>query len=93
MGKKDRKDKIKPTGLEVVVNLSGDNKKDRDAVDIALRELKKKVKKSGIMQELRQRESYMSPSKYKTFRRNEAIKRRKRDEKKNDWSRKNNSEW
>jgi len=39
------------------------------------------------------REAYMSPSKYKKYRRNEAIKRKKRDERKNEWSQKNNTEW
>jgi ribosomal protein S21 len=92
MGKKN-KEKVRPVGLEVYVNLSGENKKDREAVDFALRELKKKIKKSGLMQELRMRESYMSPSKYKKFRKNEAIKRRKRDERKNEWSHKNSTEW
>jgi ribosomal protein S21 len=91
MGKKQNKEKA--TGLEVYVNLSGENKKDRDAVDLALRELKKKIKKSGLMQELRIREAYMSPSKYRKYRKNEAIKRRKRDERKNEWSRKNTTEW
>ena len=92
MGKKN-KENVRPTGLEVHVNLSGENRKDRDAVEFALRELKKKIKKSGLMQELRMREAYMSPSKYKKYRKNEAIKRRKRDERKNEWSRKNSTEW
>lgn len=77
-----KKNKPTPVGLEVFVNLSSDHRKDQEAVDIALRELKKKIKKSGLMQELRERESYMSPSKYKKYRRNEAIKRRKREESK-----------
>jgi len=49
MGKKN-KDKTKPVGLEVHVNLSGDSRKDKDAVEFALRDLKKKIKKSGLMQ-------------------------------------------
>lgn len=92
MAKKNR-ERTNPVGLEVQVNLSGDNRKDRDAVEFALRDLKKKIKKSGLMQELRMREAYMSPSKYRKYRRNEAIKRRKRDERKNEWSKKNNTEW
>ena len=56
----------------------------KEAVTRALNELKKQVKKSGLMQELKRREAYMSPSKKKRFRHNEAIKRLKREEKKND---------
>jgi small subunit ribosomal protein S21 len=74
--------------VEVKVNITGDYKKDRAAVDIALRDFKKKIKKSGIMSELRRREAYMPPSKYKKWRKNEAIKRRKRDERKEEWSKK-----
>ena len=44
------------------------------------------------MNELRTREAYMSPSKKRRFRKNEAIKRRKRDERKQEWS-KGQSEW
>lgn len=73
-------------GLEVFVIQTGDVKKDKANVDYALRDFKKKIKKSGIMNELRQREAYMSPSTYKRYRKNEAIKRRKRDEKKQEWS-------
>lgn len=83
---KKKKDQQKPQGNEVFINLTGDQKKDRQNLDFALRDFKKKVKKSGILNDLRRRESYMSPSKYKTWRRNEALKRRKRDEKKQDWS-------
>ena len=82
-----QKKKLKSIGLEVHVALTGDAKKDRAAVDVALREFKKRVKKSEILNELREREAYMSPSKYKRYRRNEAIKRRKRDDKKVQWSR------
>lgn len=61
---------------------SSDPKKDK-SLDIGLREFKKQIKKIGLMQELRRREAYMSPSQYRKFRKNEAIKRRKREEKKN----------
>ena len=76
----------KSIGLEVHVINTGDPKKDRSAVDNALRELKKRIKKCELMNELREREAYMSPSKYKRYRKNEAIKRRKRDERKVIWS-------
>lgn len=74
--------------MEVKINLTGDFKKDRNALENALRDFKKKIKKSGIMNELRRREAYMPPSKKKKFRKNEAIKRRKRDERKQEWSKK-----
>lgn len=89
----NKKDRPKAIGLEVYVNTSGDPRKDKDAVDIALRDFKKKVKKSGLMQELKNRESYMAPSKARRFKKNESIKQRKRDEKKTDWSRNNSGEW
>jgi ribosomal protein S21 len=81
-----KKKSVKSIGLEVFVNNTGDAKKDRAAVDVALREFKKRIKKSEIMNELREREAYMTPSKYKRYRKNEAIKRRKRDSRKSQWS-------
>lgn len=60
-----------------------DSKKTQDGkkdFERTLRDFKKWIKKSGIMEELREREAYMSPSKYKRYRKNEAIKRRKREE-------------
>ena len=81
-----KKKSPKSIGLEVFVNNTGDLKKDRAAVDAALREFKKRVKKSEIMNELREREAFMTPSKYKRYRKNEAIKRRKRDGRKTQWS-------
>lgn len=81
-----KKKSPKSIGLEVFVNNTGDSKKDRAAVDVALREFKKRVKKSEIMNELREREAYMTPSKYKRYRKNEAIKRRKRENRKTQWS-------
>lgn len=83
----DKKRKPKTSGLEVIVNYTGDFKKDRAALDAALRDFKKKIKKSEIMDELRERESYMNPSLKRRYRKNEAIKRRKRDERKLQWSR------
>ncbi len=60
-----------------------------DEVENALKELKKQMKKSGILQELRRREHYLSPSKAKRRKRNESIKQRKRDQRKNEWFEKN----
>lgn len=79
--------------IEIKVNMTGDPKKDQSALDSAIREFKKQVKKSGILNEIRRREEYMSPSKYKKYRRNEAIKRRKREEKKEEWNRNNQSDF
>lgn len=92
MEKKKKRDLPKPQGLEVFVNYTGDYKKDKNQLEYALRDFKKKLKKSELMDELRNRESYMSPSKKRRFRQNEAIKRRKRDERKQEWS-KGQSEW
>lgn len=86
MNNKRKRDQPIAGGLEVYVTQTGDPKKDKANVDFALRDFKKKIKKSGIMNELRQREAYMSPSKYKRYRKNEAIKRKKREEKKQEWS-------
>ena len=65
--------------------------RERDLAD-ALKEFKKQLKKSGLLQELRIRESYMSPSKKKRFKHNEAIKQRKRDERKAQWQSKKPTE-
>lgn len=93
MKKKDKKNNPRPVGLEVFINQTGDVRKDREAVDFALRDFKKKLKKSGLMQELRNREAYMSPSKYKKFRREESLRRRVSEERKTEWTRKNSSDW
>lgn len=69
------------TGITVQVSCK-DSRKHRIEVDDALREFKKQIKKSGLMQELRRREYYLSPSKARRFKRNESLKQRKRDEKK-----------
>lgn len=92
MEKKKKREVTKLEGLAVSVNYTGDAKKDRAQFDYALRDFKKKLKKSEIMNELRTREAYMSPSKKRRFRKNEAIKRRKRDERKQEWT-KNQNEW
>lgn len=57
----------------------------KDFLEDALQELKRKMKKEGTLQDFRKHESYMSPSKKKRFKRNEAFKRRKREERKKEW--------
>jgi len=61
------------------------NKSQADLVVDALKELKRRMKKEGILQDLKKYEFYMSPSKKKRFREKEAFKRRKRDERKKEW--------
>lgn len=70
---------------KIDIQVTGDKKKDRDALDDALKLLKRDTKKIELMKEIRRREYYMSPSKYKKYRKNEAIKRRKRDERSKEW--------
>lgn len=67
---------------EIQIQFHNDRKKDQAALDAALKELKKNIKNEGLMQELKRREAYMGPSKYRRWKHNEAIKQRKRDEKK-----------
>lgn len=62
-----------------------DGRDHKQSLDFALQEMKRQLKKSGLMQELRQREYYLSPSKKKRFRHNEAIKRARREERKQQW--------
>lgn len=64
---------------------NNNDKKHADMVDIAIKELKRRVKKENIFQDLKRKEFYMSPSKKKRFRKNEAFKRRKREERKQIW--------
>ena len=64
------------------------NKKHSDLLNEALKELKRKMKKEGILQDLKKYEFYMSPSKKKRFRKKEAFKRLKREQRKTDWYRK-----
>lgn len=54
----------------------------RDDFDRGLKLFTKMVKKSELLQELRNREYYRKPSKKRAFKREEALRRRKRDEKK-----------
>ena len=67
--------------IEVKVNCK-DPRKNIYEVEDALREFKKKIKKDGLMQELRRREEYASPSKKRRLKREAARKQRKRDERK-----------
>jgi ribosomal protein S21 len=69
------------TGSEVIVNCRDPRKHVFEVAD-ALKEFKKKIKKDGLMQELRRREHYVAPSKARRLKRNESLKQRKRDEKK-----------
>lgn len=52
----------------------------KDELQKALKQFTKMVKKSEIMQELRNREHFLKPSKKKIFKRQEALRRRKREE-------------
>lgn len=75
---------------EIVVSCRGTSvKQHQDEVEFALKELKKQMKKNGILNDLRRREHYLSPSKAKRRKRNESIKQRKRDQRKNEWFEKN----
>lgn len=53
----------------------------KDDLQKAIRQFTRMVKKSEIMQELRRREYFLKPSKKRQFKREEALKRRKREEK------------
>ena len=64
------------------------NRKHSDLLNEALKELKRKMKKEGILQDLKKYEFYMSPSKKKRFRKKEAFKRLKREQRKTEWYRK-----
>lgn len=69
---------------------SKDSRKHKDDVDFALREMKKALKKSGLMQELRRREHYVAPSKARRIKQNESLKQRKRDANKSQWNKSKN---
>lgn len=71
---------------EIKVNCKDIRNHQRE-VENALSELKKQMKKDGLMQELRRREFYVPPSKKRRIKHEESIKSRKRDEKKNQWNR------
>ena len=79
--------------MRIVPKQSDDHKKHISNVDYALKELKKMMKKEGVLQELKLREAYMSPSNKKRYRKNEALKRLRRDERKQDWYDKKNQQY
>ena len=56
------------------VEVQGDN------LEIALREFKRKMKKEGIMQDIKKKEYFIKPSKKAKMRHLEAIKRKKQEE-------------
>ena len=62
--------------MEVVV------KEGKDELGKALKIFNSMVKKSELVHELRRREFFLKPSKKKIAKRQEALRRRKRDEKK-----------
>lgn len=53
----------------------------KDELGKALKIFTKMVKKSELLQELRNREHFLKPSKKKAFKRQEAFRRKKREEK------------
>lgn len=68
------------------IELNGrDPRRHLDELDAALREFKKRVKKEGILSELKKHEHYVSPSKKRRLKSAESLKQRKRDEKKTQW--------
>ena len=52
----------------------------KDDLNKALKQFNKMVKKSELIQELRNREHFLKPSKKRIFKRQEALRRRKREE-------------
>jgi small subunit ribosomal protein S21 len=60
--------------MEVIV------KDGKDELNKALKQFSKMVKKSEIMQELRNREHFLKPSKKRKFKSEEAFRRKKREE-------------
>jgi small subunit ribosomal protein S21 len=53
----------------------------KDELEKALKVFSSMVKKSELIQELRNREFFLKPSKKRAFKRQEALRRRKREEK------------
>lgn len=52
----------------------------KDELQKALKLFSKMVKKSELLQELKNREHFLKPSKKRAFKRQEALRRRKREE-------------
>lgn len=71
------------------VEVRGDSmdspKKQAEYLEAAIRELKRLVKKEDILTDLRKHDAYLKPSVKKRVKRNEAFKRRKREERKQEW--------
>jgi ribosomal protein S21 len=63
--------------MEVIVK---DGKDPKDELNKALKQFTKMVKKSELIQELRNREHFLKPSKKRIFKQQEALRRRKREE-------------
>ncbi len=68
----------------VIVN-SRDPRRHIEEVNHAIREFKKKVKRTGILQDLRKYEHYTAPSKRRRLKAAESLKQRKRDDRKAQW--------
>ena len=64
----------------VEVKQSDDRRSNSDYLDMALKELKRKMKKENILQELKKKEHHLPPSMKRKLKRQEAIKRLRRDE-------------
>lgn len=73
--------------IEVTIN-NRDPRRHLDEVDHALRELRKQIKKSGLLQDLRKHEYYVAPSKKRKLKAAESFKLRKREERKTQWQKK-----
>jgi ribosomal protein S21 len=80
--------KNKPVGGFMYVEVRGDSLGD---LDRALRQFSKQVKKAEIVNEVKRREFYVKRSKKKILKRQEALRRRIREEKKVE--KKKNTEW
>jgi small subunit ribosomal protein S21 len=70
---------VKVRGIGVVVNCRNERRHQQEVAD-ALKELKKQMKKDGLMQELRRREEFVAPSKARRLKREASRKQRRRDE-------------
>ena len=75
----------------IKIEPDNDHAKHIVQVDYALKELRKILKRDGIFEELKNREGFMSPSKKRRFKKSEAFKRKKREERKQNWFVKNRS--
>lgn len=83
---------IKVRAVEVQVRSSGNDRKHKDEVADALVEFKKRVKKSGIIQDLQKYEHYRTPSIARRMKREEAQRQKRRDLRKQQWYSKNHNE-